>query len=59
MILLVLPRLYERLCEEKINDDEDEADSSHTGKRPRSLSARMLSIFTLDRFQSSSKMTNT
>lgn len=46
-IILVLPRLYERLCEEKVNDDNDgdEMDSSYTGKRHRSLSARMLLIF--------------
>lgn len=38
----MLPRLYERLCEEKANEaddaeDEDEADSNNAGKRHRSL----------------------
>lgn len=39
----VLPRLYERLCEEKVQDDDDgdsdEADSSSHGKRHRSLTS--------------------
>ncbi len=43
-LLLVLPRLYERLCEEKA--DEDEADSSNMLKRHRSLSSRTLFILT-------------
>ena len=43
-LLVVLPRLYERLCEEKANDDEegDEADSNYIGKRHRSLTSGML-----------------
>ncbi|CAF0885558.1 unnamed protein product [Rotaria sordida] len=39
----VLPRLYERLCEEEANDDDDhdgdEADSNNTVKRHRSLTS--------------------
>jgi len=40
LIYLVLPRLYELLCEEKTNendDDGDEADSNNIVKRHRSL----------------------
>ncbi len=39
--LLVLPRLYERLCEEKANEDDDgdEADSNNVVKRHRSLTS--------------------
>ncbi|CAF1445215.1 unnamed protein product [Adineta steineri] len=33
----VLPRLYERLCEEKVDEEGDEADSHNLGKRHRSL----------------------
>ncbi|UJR27994.1 hypothetical protein I4U23_009252 [Adineta vaga] len=33
----VLPRLYERLCEENVGEEGDEADSSSVGKRHRSL----------------------
>ncbi len=46
--LLVLPRLYERLCEEKANendDDGDEADSNTAVKRHRSLTSGKINIY--------------
>jgi hypothetical protein len=44
----VLPRLYERLCEEKPDEDDgDEADSSNLPKRHRSLTSgkRIFDVF--------------
>jgi len=40
LFLLALPRLYERLCEEKAdNENGDEADSNHIDKQQRSSSS--------------------